>query len=172
MGYPIEGEQRAQPLGVAVTGVFDSFFADKPSPLAQREEPNVAAPAAPTGPLPATIAQSPDTARLVVFGSSEFADDAVLQVLAQMVGDQAMNNVQLIQNGIDWAVEDADLATIRGRGASVRLLEPLSEQEQTTWEIGNYLVAILLVVGVGGYFFLRRQNERPMELEPSDEVKP
>ncbi len=167
MGFPIEGEQQVQPLGVAVTGVFNSFFAGKPSPLAQSSDPNAAAP---TGPIPATIAQSPDSARLVVFGSSEFADDAVLQVLAQMIGDQAMNNVQLIQNGIDWAVEDADLASIRGRGAAVRLLDPLTEQEQTTWEIGNYLVALLLVAGVGGWFLLRRRNERPMELEPSDEV--
>jgi ABC-2 type transport system permease protein len=166
MGYPIEGEQQAQPLGVAITGIFDSFFAGQPSPLAQGEEGN-----APAGPLPGTIAQSPDTARLVVFGSSEFVDDAVLQVLAQMIGDQAMNNVQLIQNSIDWAVEDADLATMRGRGASVRLLEPLSEQEQTTWEIGNYLLAIFLVVGIGGYFLVRSRNQRPMELEPSDEVQ-
>ena len=168
MGFPIEGEQRAQSLGVAVTGIFNSFFAGKPSPLAHSSDPNAAAP---TGPIPATIAQSPDSARLVVFGSSEFADDAVLQVLAQMIGDQAMNNVQFIQNGIDWAVEDADLAAIRGRGAGVRLLDPLTEQEQTTWEIGNYLVALLLVAGVGGWFLLRRRNEQPMQLEPSDEVK-
>ncbi len=167
-GYPVEGTQQSQPLGVTVTGAFDSFFAGKPSPLAQSSDPNAPAP---TGPIPATIERSPDTARLVVFGSAEFADDAVLQVLAQMIGDQAMNNVQLIQNGIDWAVEDADLAAIRGRGASVRLLDPLNVQEQTTWEIGNYLVALLLVVGVGGYFLLRRRNERPMDLDPNEEVK-
>lgn len=168
VGYPVEGTQLAQPLAVAVTGAFDSWFAGKPSPLAQSSDPNAPAP---TGPIPATIEKSPETARLVVFGSSEFADDAVLQVLAQMIGDQAMNNVQLIQNAIDWAVEDADLATIRGRGASVRLLDPLTEQQQTTWELGNYVVALLLVLGVGGYFLLRRRNERPMELEPNVEVK-
>lgn len=167
MGYPIEGEQQPQPLGVALTGAFDSWFAGKPSPLAQSNDPNAPVP---TGPIPATIEQSPETARLVVFGSSEFADDAVLQVLAQMIGDQAINNVQLVQNAIDWAVEDADLATMRGRGASVRLLDPLTEQQQTTWEIGNYVVALLLVLGVGGYFLMRRRNERPMELEPSAEV--
>ena len=165
MGFPIEGEQAAQPLGVAVAGVFDSFFAGKPSPLAQSNAISDTT-ATPSGPTPATIAQSPETARLVVFGSSEFADDAVLQVLAQMIGDQAMNNVQLIQNGIDWAVEDADMVALRGRGAGVRLLEPLTEAEQTTWEIGNYLVALLLVVGVGGYFLVRRRNEQPMELDP------
>ena len=58
------------------------------------------------------------------------------------------------------------MVALRGRGAGVRLLEPLTEAEQTTWEIGNYLVALLLVVGVGGYFLVRRRNEQPMELDP------
>ena len=70
-----------------------------------------------------------------------------------------------MQNAVDWAVEDADLLTLRGRGAAVRLLDPLSENEESTVEIVNYIVALLLVIGVGGYFMLRRRNEKPMELE-------
>lgn len=164
LGYPIEGEQGSHPLGVALQGKFDSFFANKPSPLSQPDASGKQP--TPTGPIPATIAQSPESARLVVLGSGEFADDFVIQIIGQMVGDQALNNLQLVHNAVDWSVEDADLMALRGRGAGVRLLEPLSEQEQTTWEVGNYIVALLLVLGVGGYFLLRRRNERPMELEP------
>ncbi len=167
-GYLVEGEQAAQPLAVAVQGVFPSFFADKPSPLSETPEGAAGEEPAPppTGAIPATIPESADTARLVVLGSAEVADDLVMQVLGQMIGEQAFNNVQFFQNAVDWAVEDADLLTLRGRGAGVRLLDPLSEAEQTTWEIGNYAVALLLVLGVGGYFLVRRRSERPMELEP------
>lgn len=164
-GYAVEGTQGALPLGVAVQGVFDSFFAGKESPLSASAATDAEA-TQPEGSIaPATITQSPATARLVVLGSAEMADDLVLQVLSQVIGETALNNVQLVQNAVDWATEDADLLTIRGRGSAVRLLDPLTEQEQTTWEVGNYVVALLLVLAVGGYFLLRRRNERPMELE-------
>jgi ABC-2 type transport system permease protein len=163
-GYPVEGTPAEQPLAVSVQGVFESFFKDKPSPLAPAEGEDPAA-ATPAGAIPATIPESPDTARLVVIGSAEMADDVVMQVLGQMIGDQAFNNVQFVQNAVDWSVEDADLLAIRGRGAGVRLLDPLTEEQQTGWEVGKSVVALLRVLGVGGYFLLRCRNERPMELE-------
>ena len=164
-GYAIEGTPAATPLGVSVQGVFDSFYAGKPSPLSENQDAAAAEASAVPAVTPATIAQSPDTARLVVLGSAEMADDFVLQVLSQSIGEAALNNVQLVQNAVDWATEDADLLTIRGRGTAVRLLDPQTEQEQTTWEVGNYLASLLLVLVVGGYFLLRRRSERPMELE-------
>jgi ABC-2 type transport system permease protein len=163
MGFPVEGEQAAQPLAVTVQGSFPSFFKDKPSPLAASDDGG--ATDAPTFTVtPATIEESPNTARLIVFGSGEFIDDVVIQLTAQMIGEQAYNNLQLVQNAVDWAVEDADLLSIRARGAGVRLLEPLTEQEQATWEVGNYLTALLLVVFIGGFFLWQRRSEKPMEL--------
>lgn len=165
-GYPAGTELGAQPLAVAVTGTFSSYFADKENPLtASATSTETATSDATPAVIPTTRTESPDTARLVVIGSGEFADDLVIQIVGQMAGDQALNNLQLVQNAVDWAVEDADLLTLRGRGAAVRLLDPLSENEESVWEIGNYVVALALVLAVGGYFMLRRRNEKPMRLE-------
>jgi hypothetical protein len=101
----------------------------------------------------------------VLLGSGEMLNDTVLQVVAQSIGEAALSNIQLIQNAVDWATEDADLLALRSRGATVRLLDPLSLQEQRAWEVGNYLAALLLVLVVGGWFLLRRRNEQPMALE-------
>ncbi len=163
MGFPVEGEQAAQPLAVTMQGSFSSFFKGKPSPLAESGDTADVNASASTV-TPATIEESPDAARLIVFGSGEFIDDIVLQLTAQMIGEQAYNNLQLVQNAVDWAVEDIDLLSIRARGAGVRLLKPLTEQEQTTWEVANYLTALLLVVFIGGFFLLQRRNEKPMDL--------
>lgn len=168
-GYPVEGATGVQPLAVSVTGVFPSFFAGQSSPLSQADtsanpaaDPN----AVPTpGVLPATIEQSPETARIVLLGSAEMANDLVLQIVAQAIGEAALSNVQMIQNAVDWATEDADLLPIRGRAAAARLLDPLTEQEQATWELGNYAAALVLVLLVGGWFMLRRRSEQPIELE-------
>lgn len=163
-GFPVEGELAAQPLAVTLEGTFASFFKDKPSPLASSDNGDGEAPAPAGAVAPATIAESPENARLVVLGSGEFIDDFVIQLMAQLIGDQALNNVQLVQNAVDWAVEDTDLLAIRARGAGVRLLDPLTEQQQTTWEVGNYVVALLLVLLIGGFFLIQRRGEQPMEL--------
>ena len=35
LGFPIEGDQQGHPLAVVMRGQFESFFKDKPSPLAE-----------------------------------------------------------------------------------------------------------------------------------------
>ncbi len=171
-GFAVEGEQSAHPLAVVVQGTFDSFFKGKPSPFAEDAAANGADPnAAPTpvGPAPdaSTLTQSPASARLVVFGSAEFLDDFILRLSSQMVQDQVMNNLQLAQNAVDWSVEDTDLLSIRARGTFTRLLDPLSESEQSSWEFGNYLVALLALVVIAGFWYMRRRNEQPMTLTES-----
>jgi ABC-2 type transport system permease protein len=103
---------------------------------------------------------------LVVIGSGEFLDDFVLQLASQVVGEAVMNNLQFAQNAVDWSVEDTDLLSIRARGTYTRLLDPLTEEQQTTWEIGNYVVALLALLLVAGVWWLFRRNEQPMELDP------
>ncbi|MEZ4682298.1 MAG: hypothetical protein R2932_49645 [Caldilineaceae bacterium] len=127
-------------------------------------------PLTPTGPQPdsSVLTKSPASARLVVFGSAEFLDDFVLRLSSQLIQDQVRNNLQLAQNAVDWSVEDTDLLTIRSRGTYTRLLDPLTESEQSGWEFGNYIVALLALVLTAGLWYVRRRNEQPMELsEPS-----
>jgi len=173
-GFPVEGEQKPQPLAVVVQGSFESFFTDKPSPFIEDSttpvDPNAAPTPTPAGPAPdaSVLTQSPESARLVVFGSAEFLDDFVLQISSQIVQDQILNNLQFAQNAVDWAVEDTDLLTIRARGTFTRLLDPMTESEQSRWEFGNYAIALLALLFIAGFWYVRRRNEQPMELtEPA-----
>ena len=119
VGFAVEGERASQPLAVAVSGSFQSFFKDKPSPLASAAQP-AGDPAQPT-PTPSpqrgsTIEASPDTARLVVIGSNDFLTDVVFQISSSLGTDRYLNSLQFIQNAVDWSVEDLDLLGIRARG--------------------------------------------------------
>ncbi|MFZ1755451.1 MAG: Gldg family protein [Caldilineaceae bacterium] len=177
LGFPVEGEQKSYPLAVSVQGTFQSFFKGKPSPwqaAADNSPTENSTLAAPT-PTPAPgdtqpvglVEESPDSARLIVFGSSEFVDDAILQLSQALSADSYLNNLMLAQNGVDWAVEDLDLLSIRARGDSTRLLKPLSQGEESTWEIMNYLFALLSLLVVAGVWRWRRSRETPMVLAPT-----
>lgn len=172
LGFPVEGEQKSYPLAVSVQGVFESYFKGKPSPLTAAPE---AGQAAGTEPQPApttevnaigTIENSPDTARLVVIGSAEFLNDVVFQLSSNLTRDRYLNTLQFMQNTVDWSVEDLDLLGIRSRGTSARVLNPLTESQQSFWEGANYVLALLALVGLGLIWRWRRQNEQPMELVP------
>lgn len=169
-GYPVEGEMKSYPLAVVAQGSFESYFKDKPSPFAA--EPDASNPDAPPTPAAGpqadmtTLTSSPTSARLVVIGSGEFLDDLVLRLSSQIVQDRVLNNLQLAQNAVDWSVEDTDLLQIRARGTYTRLLDPLTPEQQTTWEMGNYIVALVALLLVGGLWWLFRRNEQPMKLDP------
>ena len=167
----MEGQPQSYPLAVSVQGVFESYFKGKPSPLAQPAEQPADPLAAPAGPSaveqPTTVGvieSSPDTARLVVIGSAEFLNDIVFDLSASMAQDRYLNSLQFMQNTVDWSVEDLDLLTIRSRGASSRVLNPLNESQQSFWEGLNYVLALLGLVAIGVIWRVRQQNEQPMEL--------
>jgi ABC-2 type transport system permease protein len=172
-GFPVEGEKAARPLAVSVRGRFDSYFKGRPSPLqvtptpaADQSPAATATPAAGNTPeaVAATIDASPDSARLVVVGSSEFLNDTVLDISRNISQDRYLNNLQFLQNAIDWTVEDEDLLTIRSRGTYAHLLRPMVRQEQSLWEGLNYGLAVLGVIGIGIVWNVRRRNEQPIAL--------
>ncbi|MEE8391611.1 MAG: hypothetical protein V3S14_12560, partial [Anaerolineae bacterium] len=71
--------------------------------------------------------------------------------------------------GVAWSTEDLDLLNIRARGSYVRVLDPLTEREQSFWEIVNYVVALLALVVIGAMWNTRRKNEQPILLVTSDD---
>ncbi len=176
-GYLLEGQPKSYPLAVAVQGVFESYFKGKQSPLLQSNPPAPNQPPAPGAtptPAPQTsslIESSPDTARLVVVGSGEFVDDAVLQLSSRLTQDRYLNNLQFLHNAVDWSVADLDLLTIRSRGTTSRVLKPMDQREESTWEIVNYIVALAALIGIGGLWYYRRRNEQPIELTKVDVEK-
>jgi ABC-2 type transport system permease protein len=158
-GFPIEGVQESRPLAVAIRGSFESHFKDRESPF-QATETLTSTTTTPQG----TIEVSPESSRLVVIGSAEFIDDAVLELSRQLSMDRYLNNLQFMQNAVDWSVEDDDLLTIRSRGTYARLLKNLEKNQQSFWEGLNYALVLLALVVIGGVWTLRRRRERPIPL--------
>ena len=163
LGFPAGEERGVQPLAVSVIGSFESYFADKEIPQPGEEESSTAETTTPVAPTTGTITQSPDTARLVVIGS-DFLNDTVFTISSQMSMDRYLNSLQLVQNTVDWSVEDLDLLEIRTRGTYARVLDSLTENEQSLWEFGNYAFALLALVAIGAWWATRRRSEQPMQL--------
>jgi hypothetical protein len=67
---------------------------------------------------------------------------------------------------VDWSAEDLDLLAIRSRGSVSRILDPLTENEQSAWEIGNYVFALAALIAIFVAWRVRGRSERPMELAP------
>jgi ABC-2 type transport system permease protein len=109
-----------------------------------------------------TVEVSPDSARLIVIGSSEFVDDAVLGISQQLSADRYLNSLQLVQNAVDWAAEDEDLLSIRSGGTYAHLLKPLEDAEKARWMWANFGVALVALVVIGGVWYARRRSEQPM----------
>jgi ABC-2 type transport system permease protein len=171
-GFPVEGEQKARPLAVSVRGSFESYFKGRPSPF-QGGEGAETVPGEEASSL-GTIEVSPPSSRLVVVGSAEFLDDTILGISRSFSQDRYLFNLQLLQNAVDWAVEDEDLLSIRSRGAYARLLKPMDKGEQSFWEGLNYALALLAVIGIGVVWNVRQRNEEPMllsDLEPAPAKK-
>lgn len=163
LGFPIEGEQQQFDLGVAIQGQFESYFVDKENPLTVAPEGED--PAAQTNPALSalnTIERSPESARLVVVGSADFLNDAIFEITLGNNRGSYLSQLQFVQNSVDWAVEDLDLLSIRARGSHVRVLNPLTEAEQTFWEGINYALALASVVIIGLIWGIRRSNEKPI----------
>jgi ABC-2 type transport system permease protein len=181
-GFPEGTDKASYPLAVAITGSFTSYFSDKPSPFATPTTVPAETTPIPTATLvpsitptatstPSVSSQSfvttsPDSARLIVVGSAEFLNDNIF-ALSQRLGDErSANNLQFVQNSVDWFVQDTALSSIRAKGASSRLLRPLVEGEQGRWEVFNYAFALLSLIGLGALWQIRRRTERPMDLLP------
>ena len=171
LGFPVEGEQTARALAVSVRGSFESYFKDRPSPFQGAPEP--AGPADPDDsggqkeeeePVLGTIESSPQSSRLVVIGSAEFLDDVVLNLSRDISQDRYQRNLQLVQNAVDWAVEDEDLLSIRSGGTYARLLTDLAKGDQSFWEGLNYAVALIGLVAIGVVWNVRQRSEEAMEL--------
>jgi len=156
-------------LGVALTGRFDSTFKGKPSPLLETakkpdeadSKKQTAAEKKPVQRADAVIDRSPESARLILFSSSDFLSDQTLQLASSVAGQQELGALQLVENSLDWSLEDAGLLSIRSRGHYARTLVPLSRDAQIEYEYINYgLVLFGLLLVFVGYRLRRRKVER------------
>jgi len=148
-------------LAVALQGCFTSYFQGKESPLLSDDKGsgNESADGKPDkAQISGVIDKSPESARLILFASADFLSDQTLQLAASVGGQQEFGALQLMENVIDWSLEDAGLLSIRGRGHYARTLRPLERETRMVIEYLNYglVAAGLLLV----YFLFRLQQRR------------
>jgi len=169
--YRAEGEIGSHTLAAVAAGRFTSLFEGKESPLLVDEslndenaENSEATPAQTpedtdddnSMSVTSVIERSPESARLMVFASNDFAKDQILQMAGSANGSIYLAPMQLIANAVDWSLEDTGLMQIRGRGQFNRTLPPMQKRTQLFWEYSNYLFAALAVLVIAFIYRLAR----------------
>ncbi len=148
-GFLQEGEPKSHLLGAVLEGEFKSFYKTRPSTANVGSLDSLSGKS--SGLITNTVLQqSLPSARLVIFSSNEFVADKALRLLASANGIVSSNIVNLIENTVDWAVQDSALLSIRNRGYFSRTLKPMTQSKQMYWEYLNYALALsgLMVVFV------------------------
>ncbi len=164
---PEEKDQKPASLAVLIEGHFDSYFKGKASPLLQKEVADDKASkskkeeAKEEDKIYSVLEKSPNIARLVLFASNEFVADDTVQVIGMLSGTQYSNPLQLVENAIDWSVQDRTLLAIRSRGHFARTLYPLTDTQKQGWEFFNYLFALMGLFTVwGAYKYTQRKSRK------------
>ena len=169
LGFERGKDAKRQLLAVAMEGQFTSFFAGKPSPLAkdasaENKPADPAQPADGSDPekakadakpsITGVIERSPESARIILVGSSSFLSDELLEVISSVDRTQYQTPMRFAENLIDWSLEDRGLLALRSRGGQFsRTLLPMSETTQMTWEYANYVLALIGLLAI--YLFRR-----------------
>jgi ABC-2 type transport system permease protein len=160
LGFPKGEDLGRKVLAVAVEGRFRSPFAGKPSPLlpeaktdeksdeaadpeaAETEEEEEAAEDGKKPVFSGVIESSPGSARLILIGSSAFATDTAISLANEATQSRYLKPIELIQNAVEWSLEDRGLLALRGRGQFSRLLEPVGREGRMFYEYLNYGLAL------------------------------
>lgn len=103
----------------------------------------------------------PGDSRMVLFGSSVFATDALLGHAAQFEQELALANLNLVHNAVDWASADTDLLAIRAATTGSHSLT-VDPESHTKWQLINIVLAAILLGLAIAIPFLRRKGVRPV----------
>ncbi len=168
-------EQQNYLLAIISEGRFESYFKDKTSPLLKEPPPIDADENDPTHDMAdealeeeaqpvitRVIDHSPESARIILFASNDFLADDMLNLATMGLGTRYTKPVELLENAIDWSLEERGLLAIRGRSQFSRTLDPLNQEQQIFWEYLNYGMALsgLLLVGLTRRWIKRQTQLR------------
>jgi len=161
-GFSPKDDTHASLLAVMVEGKFNSFFKGKESPLLEKESDKDGknkkdkAP-----PIIGVIQKSLSSARLVLFSSNEFLTDETQRLSFNVGQSDYAFSLQLIQNTIDWVLEDKALLTLRGHSYFSATLSNASKKSHIFWETLNYICAVFgLLITFIVYRFIRKRSRR------------
>ncbi len=171
-GFPQDTEAKSQLLGAVIEGEFESFYKGKTSPL-QNTQQNTddEQQDSSANMTDSVIERSLPSARLVIFTSNEFLSDQTLRLLASANGNFSLNTINLMENTVDWALEDSALLSIRNRGYFSRTLKPQARSKELFWEYLNYALALgglLIVYLIYRIYQQRKQRYYRILLEEAD----
>ena len=153
LDYVVPEETAPTTLAVALSGTFDSFFAESGPPAPDGPDtPGINA---------ATLKRSPET-RIVVIGNGEFLSDYVAGYVNQVDGSFFIENLRFLQNVVDWMSLDNDLASIRSRGLVSRRLEASEPGQRQALEIANYVIPTVALLAFATWTFRRRRLQAPV----------
>jgi ABC-2 type transport system permease protein len=161
-----QGEQGRQLLGAVVQGRFDSYFTGKESPMlaptnadesdnTESEESNDDEAG---NVISNVIEHSPESARIVLFGSNDFLSDQIIRIMGSSNGSQYLGSLQLAANTVEWSLEEQGLLSIRSRGHFNRTLPPMEKDAQIFWESANYVIVVLMLVAMSLWQGYRRRR--------------
>ncbi|MFO8064315.1 MAG: GldG family protein [Spirochaetota bacterium] len=130
-------------VGAALSGAFESFFADREVPDGREPIPSV------------------EDGRIVVVGDSEFASNMVQYT-------ESRHNLDFAVNALTWLSNDEELLEIRTRPARDIELNAIEEPAlrrsiAAVAEVVNIYVMPLLVIGYGVVRYLRRREQAHRE---------
>lgn len=186
LGFPKGEELGPKVLAVAVEGRFRSPFAGKPSPLlteakadekphesadpeaAESEDGEETDKEAKKPVISGVIESSPGSARLILIGSSAFATDTAISLANEATQSRYLKPIELIQNAVEWSLEDRGLLALRGRGQFSRLLEPVGREGRMFYEYLNYGLALgglVLLFWLASRARMRRARAQAQYLE-------
>jgi ABC-2 type transport system permease protein len=110
------------------------------------------------------VEHSPASARLIVIGSDSFLTDTAISLATEATQTRYLKPLELVQNAVEWSLEDRGLLALRGRGQFGRLLSPAGREARIFWEYLNYaLAAAGLALVYWLHRVLRRRRERELE---------
>jgi ABC-2 type transport system permease protein len=101
------------------------------------------------------VETSPASAKLILIGSASFLTDTAISLATEATRTVYTKPVEMIENAVDWSLEDRGLLALRGRGQYSRLLEPLDRGQQVFWEYLNYALAL---GGLGLVYWMHRRR--------------
>lgn len=137
----------AQPLAVLLEGTFPDAWGGGAAPAWP------AAPDGTPGPAGSPAAVTPKPGRLLVVGCAKMFDDNVIG---------AMQNGQLLLNGVDYLAGSQALLSIRAKSLTDRVIKPVDAQGKVFWRLFTVLVvpAALAAFGIARSGIRRKEATR------------
>jgi ABC-2 type transport system permease protein len=144
VGFVEAVKKQPELLAVSLEGRFSSYFKDKNSPLETTDDGHKQASGlANSGAgLSKPLESSPQEARIILFSSNSFLSDNVLKLESAALGNQYTNALTLLENAVDWSLEDRQLLSIRGNRFFARTLRIKDPLLAASFEYCNYLLGM------------------------------